>query len=73
MNNLTINIENTGKVLGNISQLKMIGSCETRDIEYKLLTSVYDVLIINESCYRPLSGKVSIFADKKRKVMNALL
>lgn len=53
--------------------MKMIGSCETRDIEYKLLTSVYDVLIINESCYRPLSGKVSIFADKKRKVMNALL
>lgn len=43
-----------------------------RDSEYKLLTSVCDVLVINESCYRP-SGKLLIFAEKKREIMNVLL
>lgn len=72
MNNLTINIENIGESIGILSIENGIGSCEMRDSEYKLLTSVCDVLVINESCYRP-SGKLLIFAEKKREIMNVLL
>lgn len=44
-----------------------------RDAEYKLLTSVYDVLIINESCYRPSGGKFQFSRKRNGKFMNAVL